>query len=547
MATQFDYFGFKYEILEDKKNEVALIDATSGQGHVTVPKQVEYEGKTYTVTVIGYRLVKNYKNVETDKRKTVKWEECEAIKIGAFGRYRTKGLIKVSDLYGAKEKVSEDWNESVTSVKLPDSIKIIDDSAFRMCSNLEEVNIPDGVTSIGKSAFWACENLKQLVIPDSVMSIEEAAFMYVKRLETINIPHSITVIKNCSFDSCKKLKKIVIPDTVTTIEAGAFRDSGLEEITIPSSVKTIGAVAFYNYHYIDNKEVSVLKTVNIMNDEGNVVIHPKAFCPEGVTINYLGYKAPKRQKEDTTSKPAAPAKEKADAPAKGATIDLEKLIQAALADGVVTDKERSILIKKVKEAGGDVDEFELLLDARIYEATQKHAKTEPKASPVKEKKETPKEAPKAEKKPTEVKKETPAAATKATTDEGRKVWENMEKDVKPALQIMDNIVAALPFVKDGSYQVNYASKNYIGFAQNGKAKNFAVFFPQGKALSASAGMDKSPEIDKIGKVLPSFEHKVDSRNNGSYTFKFPVDKAVTAEQIKAAVSILDMARKNFEK
>ena len=362
----------------------------------------------------------------------------------------------------------------------------------------------------------------------------------------IKLPSKLTVIRSSTFQECR-LKKIIIPDSVTTIEACAFRNSYLEEITIPSSVKTIGDKAFYNYHFIDGKKVSVLKTVNIMNDEGNVVIHPEAFCPEGITINHLGYKAPKRQKEDTTSKPAAPAKEKAEAPAKGASIDLEKLIQAALADGVVTDKERSILIKKVKEAGGDVDEFELLLDARIYEATQKHTKTEPKASPVKEKKETPKEAPKVEKKPAEVNKEGPAAATKATTDEGRKVWENMEKDVKPALKIMDNIVAALPFVKDGSYQVNYASKNYIGFAQNGKAKNFAVFFPQGKALSASAGMDKSPEIDKIGKVLPSFEHKVDSRNNGSYTFKFPVDKAVTAEQIKAAVSILDMARKNFEK
>ena len=60
-------------------------------------------------------------------------------------------------------------------------------------------------------------------------------------------------------------------------------------------------------------------------------------------------------------------------------------------------------------------------------------------------------------------------------------------------------------------------------------------------------MEKSAEIDKTGKVLPNFEHKVGSRNDNFYTFKFPVDKAVTAEQIKAAVAIIDTARKNKEK
>lgn len=50
---------------------------------------------------------------------------------------------------------------------------------------------------------------------------------------------------------------------------------------------------------------------------------------------------------------------------------------AALIDGVVTDKERAILIKKVKEAGGYVDEFEMLLDARIHEAQQKQAQQQP--------------------------------------------------------------------------------------------------------------------------------------------------------------------------
>ena len=44
---------------------------------------------------------------------------------------------------------------------------------------------------------------------------------------------------------------------------------------------------------------------------------------------------------------------------------IEKLIAIALKDGVVTDKERQILIKKAVDFGIDVDEFEMELDSRI--------------------------------------------------------------------------------------------------------------------------------------------------------------------------------------
>ena len=175
MATQFDYFGFKYEILEDKKNEVALIDATSGQGRVIVPKQVENEGKTYTVTVIGYRLVKDYRNVETDKRKKVNWVECEAKKVGAFEKYKYKYVDRVSEL-SSNLKMETSTNQSVTSIILPDSIKIIDELAFCRCTHIEEINIPNSVTSIGDNAFYSCYALKELVIPDSVTSIGNGAF-----------------------------------------------------------------------------------------------------------------------------------------------------------------------------------------------------------------------------------------------------------------------------------------------------------------------------------------------------------------------------------
>ena len=52
-------------------------------------------------------------------------------------------------------------------------------------------------------------------------------------------------------------------------------------------------------------------------------------------------------------------------------IDLETLIKAAMTDGMVTDKERQFLVKKGVEAGYDPEEFELILDAQIYEMMNK--------------------------------------------------------------------------------------------------------------------------------------------------------------------------------
>ena len=45
---------------------------------------------------------------------------------------------------------------------------------------------------------------------------------------------------------------------------------------------------------------------------------------------------------------------------------IEALISAALADGMLTEKEKQILFKKAQAQGIDLDEFEMVLDARVF-------------------------------------------------------------------------------------------------------------------------------------------------------------------------------------
>lgn len=51
----------------------------------------------------------------------------------------------------------------------------------------------------------------------------------------------------------------------------------------------------------------------------------------------------------------------------GLSSRLESLIQAALQDGVLTPKEREIILRRAEKDGEDVDEIEMLLDSRLAE------------------------------------------------------------------------------------------------------------------------------------------------------------------------------------
>jgi len=68
---------------------------------------------------------------------------------------------------------------------------------------------------------------------------------------------------------------------------------------------------------------------------------------------------------------------------------IEALISAALADGVLTEKEKQVLFKRAQAEGIDLDEFEMVLDARLVELQ--------KAEAAKAKAEKEKSAPKSNK------------------------------------------------------------------------------------------------------------------------------------------------------
>ena len=68
------------------------------------------------------------------------------------------------------------FEESVTEIILPSTLKEIQSNAFSSCTNLTNIVIPEGVQTIGAGAFSGCLKMKNVVIPKSVTNIRADSF-----------------------------------------------------------------------------------------------------------------------------------------------------------------------------------------------------------------------------------------------------------------------------------------------------------------------------------------------------------------------------------
>ena len=181
-------------------------------------------------------------------------------------------ILNIPSIIDGKEVISLKFEAfknatNLESVTIPKTLKQGSVApVFKGCTNLTSITFEDGITVI-PSNLCASMNITEVKIPNSVKEIENGAFSDCKELVNVNLGN-IEIISFSAFENCTSLKGITIPKTlkqgsvapvfkgctnltsitfedgITVIPSNLCASMNITEVKIPASVTEIGANAF---------------------------------------------------------------------------------------------------------------------------------------------------------------------------------------------------------------------------------------------------------------------------------------------------------------
>jgi len=99
----------------------------------------------------------------------------------------------------------------------------IEPYTFKNCVKLKEITLPESLTVIDYSAFFGCSSLTKVVIPDNVFDIGKTAFLGCTSLTEATIGRSVRSIGEKCFDGCEKLATVICKrESPARLDVGAF-------------------------------------------------------------------------------------------------------------------------------------------------------------------------------------------------------------------------------------------------------------------------------------------------------------------------------------
>lgn len=207
-------------------------------------------------------------------------------------------------------------NNLIKTVSIPDTVEIIDSSAFFNCSNLEKINVPSSVTSLGTDVFGNCpklltlsgtentgnlilsenDNLTSFIIPTTITSLDYKVFTGWDKLSSLSVTENVTKIKGGSIKNCNTISSVTIQGVLAELGDDVFTGCGnLSQITfnqiptikkfvLPTSVTTLPDHAFYNWTSLEELYLheNVKMKSNIFCDNYSL---KKVTCPDTMFLS----------------------------------------------------------------------------------------------------------------------------------------------------------------------------------------------------------------------------------------------------------------------
>lgn len=194
-------------ILEDWEYKISLENASSLQAGSGQEVTVSYSGKT-----VSFVINVGKKNVVST------WETCIFV-----DDYENNDQNSV----GVKNHAITDicrGNTNLRSIKIPATVKSIDDYAFENCTALEEIDLSESnCETIGKKAFYNCKSLKTIKFSKNIGLIYDSAFENCENLSgELYFPRWV-ILYTRSFANCKNITSVRLADG--SLGMGNYGDS----------------------------------------------------------------------------------------------------------------------------------------------------------------------------------------------------------------------------------------------------------------------------------------------------------------------------------
>jgi len=192
-----------FHSINDHEVEVLAPEGEKPQGHISIPRCVDFDGRTFTVSVIGNKA----------------FYQCSELE-----------GISIPDTVVRLEP--ESFRESGLTAFQAAGVEGVDYSAFFGCKRLECVELPR-LQWMGISAFSRCEKLAEFVLPATLQEIPNWAFDF-NAFTKILVPNSVKRIGDQAFYNCGNLEQVIIPSSVDDICTEAFVGTQIRSVVIPN-------------------------------------------------------------------------------------------------------------------------------------------------------------------------------------------------------------------------------------------------------------------------------------------------------------------------
>lgn len=192
--TKIDANGESVEIVEK---------ANYNYVNVVIPKTVLFQGKSYSVTSIGFEAFYGCSRLKTIEIPST------VTKIGywAFRECSSLQRVTIPNSVVEIEMNAFGFCKSLSRIQLSSILEKLGNYCFVGCSLLKEIELPTTLTYVPPSCFYECTSLKEVKLSPSTEWIGQTAFVYCS-FDSIDIPKSVKEIYSQAFGACSNLKKV---------------------------------------------------------------------------------------------------------------------------------------------------------------------------------------------------------------------------------------------------------------------------------------------------------------------------------------------------